>query len=223
MAAPRRENIHERILDSTAALLAGTPFEEISLAGIAAAAGISKGTLYYYYNNKEDILFDVCDRELAGLARDLAVWAGNAEKDTRAPRLVGYILERGTDSAMGNLRLYLIGAAVSGNAALRQKYIERYQQFYAEIEAELAKRLPGGEAEYLTWLVLTVLDGLLVQRRLDNPHFSPEAFIARTAALVCAAGGAPCGENAHYAPLHPKEETAAQPLSAMQDNEKNRK
>ena len=204
MAAPRRDNIREKILDSTAALLTHTPFDEITLAGIAAAAGISKGTLYYYYNNKDDILFDVCDRELAVLAQDLAVWAGDAQKDTRAPRLAGYILERGTSSAMGNLRLYLIGAAVSGHDALRQKYIERYQQFRAAIEKELAARLPQGDAEYLTWLLLTALDGLLVQRRLDNPYFDERAFVEKTARLICTAGGLPPEEAENCAPLHPK-------------------
>lgn len=203
MAAPRRENIREKILESATTLLAKTPFDEITLAGIAAAAGISKGTLYYYYNNKDDILFDICDRELAGLAADLAVWVNNAQKDTRPLRLAGYILERGTGSAMGNLRLYLIGAAVSGHEALRQKYIERYQQFRDTIAQELAVRLPQGDADYLTWLVLTILDGLLVQRRLDNPHFDAQGFIAKTAALVCAAGGAPAEEE-NCAPLHPK-------------------
>ncbi len=204
MAAPRKEDIRAMILDSTALLLKNTPFDAITLAGIAAAAGISKGTLYYYYNSKDDILFDVCDRELAGLAQDLAVWVGDAQKDTRAMRLVGYILERGTDSAMGNLRLYLIGAAVSGHEALRKKYIERYQQFCAIISKELAARLPQGDAEYLSWLLLTVLDGLLVQRRLDNPNFSAESFIAQTSALVCAAGGLPPEAGGPYAPLHPR-------------------
>ena len=205
MAAPRKENLREKILVSTASLLTGTPFDEITLAGIASAAGISKGTLYYYYNSKEDILFDICDRELAGLAQDLADWIGDASKDTRPMRLVGYILERGTDSAMGNLRLYLIGAAVSGNEALRQKYIERYQQFYETIASELSDRLPRGDVPYLTWLVLTVLDGLLVQRRLNNPYFSSDDFIRQTASLVCAEGGAPQNKSEHYAPLHPKE------------------
>ena len=204
MAAPRRENIRERILDRTTALLGHTPFDEITLARIAQAADISKGTLYYYYNNKDDILFDICERELTGLAEDLAVWVNDSSKDTRIPRLTGYVLERGADSAMGNLRLYLIGAAVSGHEALRQKYIERYQQFKVIIAQKLAERMPGTDADYLAWLLLTMVDGLLVQRQLNNPNFDANRFIAQTAALIGRQG--PGGaEESPCAPLHKKQ------------------
>jgi AcrR family transcriptional regulator len=202
MAAPRKENLREEILRSTTALLGTAPFEAITLARIAQAAGISKGTLYYYYSSKEDILFDICDRELAGLARDLTAWAGDLHKDTRAPRLVGYILVRGAGSAMGNLRLYLIGAAISGQEPLRQKYIERYREFEASIEALLARRLPGADCGYLTWLLLTAMDGLLVQRQLHNPDFDEAAFVAKTTALICAQAGLDTAGQAPMAPLH---------------------
>ena len=49
MAAPRKDNIKEKILQATTELLKTTALAEISLAEIAAAAGISKGTLYYHY------------------------------------------------------------------------------------------------------------------------------------------------------------------------------
>ena len=51
MAAPRREDLRESILEKTTLLLQTSSFDDITLAGIAGAAGISKGTLYYYYNN----------------------------------------------------------------------------------------------------------------------------------------------------------------------------
>ena len=47
MAAPRKDNIKEKILQATTELLKTTALADISLAEIAAAAGISKGTLYY--------------------------------------------------------------------------------------------------------------------------------------------------------------------------------
>ncbi|MEG1745290.1 MAG: TetR/AcrR family transcriptional regulator, partial [Ruthenibacterium sp.] len=58
MAAPRNANIKEKILQTTAELLQTTSFESVTLAGIATAAEISKGTLYYYYSSKDDILLD---------------------------------------------------------------------------------------------------------------------------------------------------------------------
>ena len=47
MAAPRNDNVKEKILDAATGLLDTQTFADISLAEIAAAAGVSKGTLYY--------------------------------------------------------------------------------------------------------------------------------------------------------------------------------
>lgn len=52
MAAPRNDNVKEKILDAATGLLDTQTFADISLAEIAAEAGVSKGTLYYYYKIK---------------------------------------------------------------------------------------------------------------------------------------------------------------------------
>ena len=45
MAAPRKDNVKEKILEATAGLLEHKTLSDISLAEIAAASGVSKGTL----------------------------------------------------------------------------------------------------------------------------------------------------------------------------------
>ncbi|MEG2930475.1 MAG: TetR/AcrR family transcriptional regulator [Ruthenibacterium sp.] len=185
MAAPRNANIKQKILQTTAGLLQTTSFDSVTLAGIAAAANISKGTLYYYYNSKDDILLDLCEEHIAALARELDAWAENRDKDTRAPRLIRYVLQYGTGSALGNLRLYLIGAAVSGHAAVRTRYIELYHRFEQTLTAKLTLRLPCADAHYLAWLLLTAMDGMLVQKQLKNPHFDAESFTEKTVELCC--------------------------------------
>ena len=85
MAAPLGTQIRERILESAAALMEERSFFDISLADIARAARISKGTLYYYYNSRDAILFDLTDRYLQKLSDDLLAWVDNEEKDTSLP------------------------------------------------------------------------------------------------------------------------------------------
>ena len=74
MAAPRNDNVKEKILDAATGLLDTQTFADILLAEIAAAAGVSKGTLYYYYKNKTDILFDLTNLSLIQIPspRDLS-------------------------------------------------------------------------------------------------------------------------------------------------------
>ena len=47
MAAPRNENIKEKILTAAEELLSNEKMSDISLADIAKKAGVSKGTIYF--------------------------------------------------------------------------------------------------------------------------------------------------------------------------------
>ncbi len=195
MAAPRNENLRETILDAAAALLRHSDFATVTLAQIAAAAGVSKGTLYYYYSNKDDILFDIADRYLRGLMDELLAWVDNQKKDTSLPRLLKYVLERGVGDEFGNLRLYLIGAGVSGHDALRGRYIELYGQFQSTLAQRIAQRAPGADADHLAWLLLLLTDGLLVQKQLQNPALAGDAFQKKTVELLAHMAKLPCGED----------------------------
>lgn len=185
MAASKDIDVKQTILQTTISLLGDTPFDEITLAKIARTSKISKGTLYYYYNNKDDILFDITQHVLRTLAADFTAWADNKDKDTSPRRLIGYVLQKGAGMGLGNLRLYLAAAAVSGHHNLRQKYIELYDWFQKTIELKLAARLPHADATYFSWLLLTTMDGILIQNQLQNPHFDSAGFIEKTTNLLC--------------------------------------
>ena len=189
MAAPLNANVKHRILSATAALLSEKAFSEISLSDIAAQSDISKGTLYYYYNNKDDILFDVASEYLDRLAESLDEWTSNKQKDTSLPRLFNYTLERGAFDESGALRLYLIGAAVSGHSALRARLVERYISFKDDLRARIEERAPGVDSEYTAWALLTLMDGILVQSQLGNPSFDARAFIRHSVSLLAGALG----------------------------------
>lgn len=184
MAAPLKNNIKEKILVTTTTLMQNKSFNDISLAGIARAAEISKGTLYYYYNNKEDILFDITDNYLSKLSDDFISWVENKNKDTSIPRLIRYVLERSSAKDFGSLRLYLAGAAVSGNDTLRQKYIERYHYFKDTIRDKIIERCPDSDGDYIAWLLLTTMDGILLQKQLENTEFNSKEFIEKTVLLI---------------------------------------
>lgn len=179
MAAPRmNDDVQKMILDAAEDLLAQKSLKEVTLAQIADHANVAKGTVYYYFKNKEDILFAIFDRYLADQWKQLNDWTSNTAKDTRLPRLIKYVLARDIDKT--GIRLHFIFEAADGNEVLRQKLMERYLKFEKEIAAKIQERQDNVDSDYLSWLALMVSDGLIIQKTLGNDQLDTDRFIAKT-------------------------------------------
>ncbi len=177
LAAPRKENIRTLVLDTIEELLTKKQLSEISLAEIATAAGISKGTLYYHYKSKNEILFEITDRFLDQQWDDLIAWTTNPEKDTSLHRLVRYVIER--DISAPAVRVQLLFDAMTGNEEIRQKLVERYTAFQKIIAEKIAERTNAVDSDYLSWLILLVSDGLFIQR-ITGGNVDTERFLGQT-------------------------------------------
>lgn len=180
MAAPRNDNVKEIILDTTEELMREQGVDNISLATIAAACDISKGTLYYHYKTKEDIVFDIVDRYLTTQEEDLVVWLKDESKDTSLNRVLMYVLDRNFHEV--GPRLQMIYSACFGNDALREKVIARYRKFQTILAEQLQLRDGFGKetANYFSWLSLLVSDGMVIQSELGNKDFDVDKFIEGT-------------------------------------------
>lgn len=172
------DDVQKMILDAAEDLLAQKSLKEVTLAQIADHANVAKGTVYYYFKNKEDILFAIFDRYLADQWKQLNDWTSNTAKDTRLPRLIKYVLARDIDKT--GIRLHFIFEAADGNEVLRQKLMERYLKFEKEIAAKIQERQDNVDSDYLSWLALMVSDGLIIQKTLGNDQLDTDRFIAET-------------------------------------------
>lgn len=181
MAAPRKDNVKELILDATEKLLEAKKISDISLSQIAGEAGISKGTLYYHYKNKNEILTDLTDKYLDQQYSDLTAWTEDASKDTSLHRLIGYVLER--DISTVNMRLHFFYDAMLGNEEIRQMLLSRYREFAVLIAGKISERTDKISPEYLSWLILLLSDGLFIHKTLHNEVLDVDEFIRRTAEL----------------------------------------
>jgi len=81
---------------------------------------------------------------------------------------------------LSQVKVCLIGACVSENTSLREKYVERYLYFKRSLTKKINERLPNSDGEYLAWLLLTTMDGILIQNQLNNPEFNSDDFIKNT-------------------------------------------
>ena len=73
---PARQAKKEAVLLAAARLFTKNGFQHTSLDDIARSLGVSKPTLYYYVDNKEQILFDCVERGLAEFHTGLAQLQG---------------------------------------------------------------------------------------------------------------------------------------------------
>jgi AcrR family transcriptional regulator len=54
----------QRVIDATMRVLKDHPIEEVTMRNIAKEAGVTTGSIYHHYANKDDLLFDVMQQSL---------------------------------------------------------------------------------------------------------------------------------------------------------------
>lgn len=169
MAAPRKTDTRQLILSSTEKLIRERQVESVSLQDIATEAGISKGTLYYYYTSKQLVLFDLVEQYLNNLANDYIVWIENKDKDTSLRRLIYYVLDRGAHSERIKMHIYLINHALrDSNEEVRIKFRDKYNQWAAMLKVTIAERCSDEDAGLIADVLIFIIDGILIREMMDN-------------------------------------------------------
>ncbi|HBW39038.1 TetR/AcrR family transcriptional regulator [Desulfosporosinus sp. BICA1-9] len=159
----------QSILDAASKLIAQKGVKNTSLADISKEVGISKGTLYYYYSNKNDIIYDIADIHLKQITEELLSWIDNIEQNIAPEEILKVVFERiSTAETRGKLHLYLISDAVTSNEPLKQRFREKYKEWRITLEDGLRKVLKNRTADYsvLSYIILAALDGFTIQWRL---------------------------------------------------------
>ena len=122
MARLKTQTKELAILDAASRVFAARPFHEVLIDSIASDAGIGKGTIYRYFETKEDLYFATVVHVVEGLAAEL-------EKVSRAEASAARKLEAIATLILGRFweRRYLL------------PFFQRDERFPA-LEVELIKR-----------------------------------------------------------------------------------
>jgi AcrR family transcriptional regulator len=76
-------DIRAVILDATRELLNDRRFDEIAVADILAAAGISRGSFYFYFESKQDVLAELVRRAVGQGHEAARPWLRRGDEDER--------------------------------------------------------------------------------------------------------------------------------------------
>ncbi|MDR1932870.1 MAG: TetR/AcrR family transcriptional regulator [Spirochaetales bacterium] len=163
----------ERILNTAARLIKEKGVSRISLADIAEAAKISKGTLYYYYPSKGELIFDITEQSMNQMTQKILGWVERSREATSAADILKIVFDTILKArSRGQIHLYLILEALT-DEALRRRFCDEYEKWLAMIQSGLNRILPksrGRDTALLAQIILAAIYGLLLQSLLGAPR-----------------------------------------------------
>lgn len=170
-----RSSARERLLDRAEALISEHGVQELTLEGVAAAAGVTKGGLIYHFKTKDDLLGALVERMMTQVGERSRARA--AERGDTPRALLLALIDDTFDMPRKEKAVYSnLLAAISHYPHL----LGPARGLFAGIYGQLAKLGPhAGHALALA----SALDGMVFLELLDFHHFTKPQRDAVRAAL----------------------------------------
>jgi AcrR family transcriptional regulator len=183
----RSREMVERILAAGRTVVLRDGYDAASTNRIAAEAGVSPGSLYQYFPNKDSVLNAIVGRYSDDVAERIT--AALADRfDETGPEMVRATLEALLDALEENAELLRIVADElprSENLARAEALEERVTGL---ISAYLAARPPELRSDLApttaAWILVRAIENLSVRYVLDRPPIARSAFVAELERLV---------------------------------------
>jgi AcrR family transcriptional regulator len=165
----------QRILNATARLIKEKGVSRISLADIAAAVKISKGTLYYYYPSKSDLIFDIAEESMNQMTQKILRWVEKSRDGTAPEDILKIVFDAILRArSRAQVHLYLILEALNDDA-LRRRFCDEYRQWLTMIRRGLDRLLPAEkDTALLAQIILAAIYGLLLRSFIEVPKEGPK-------------------------------------------------
>lgn len=159
------ESARAGIRETATALFTTGGIHSSSLADIAKAAKLSKGTLYYYYPTKEYLISDILEHHLNQTTDLIFAWIDSLNADMRAGDAIRNLIQTLTaDPAYMQLRFVLMCEALHEQGeqnTLKQRFAAKQKEWCVMIEVGLLKLPDAGakKTRRLCKILFALLDG----------------------------------------------------------------
>ena len=175
-----------KILKSAIRLIGENGVEGTSLSDIAKDVGISKGTLYYYYSTKSDIVFDITDVHMTKITANIFDLIEKNKGDVSWKEMLKILFTTLLKSeTRTRLHIYLIREILSGNEKLREQFQATYLNWFRMVEEGYLmitgdKQDISGEARSL----VAVLDGYVIQAIIGMGAVNVEETVEKLSRII---------------------------------------
>lgn len=169
----------QQIIEAGARLIVQKGIEKTSLADISEAAGISKGSLYYYYASKNELIFDITEAHINQISENLFAIIEQSRGVASWEDLLKILYERiMAADTRGRLHIYLIQQALNDNDDLKSRFQKKYREWKRMITEGFEKiapeiRLPDS----VSAMIIAALDGFLIQSLLEVETITGDEFV----------------------------------------------
>ena len=188
--AAARGTARERLLDAATAVFAERGYRAASVDEIAAAAGVTKGAVYWNFEGKEHLFLALIEERVDRRAHELIGVTESAPREVATAPLVSRGLSSLVDEQEALVRLVgeYWGLAVR-DKRLRKRYVERQRSLRKHLARALeARHHTTGvpltvPAERLATAIIALATGL-AQERIADPEAAPEELLGEMLSLI---------------------------------------
>lgn len=165
------EETRENIRKTASGLFMTGGVHATSLADIAKAAKLSKGTLYYHYPSKEYLVLDIAEEHFGRMTETIFAWIDNIREDMSATEA----LQPLSDNLLQNkdsmkLHFALISEALREEGTLSRRIYAKQREWSVMLEVGALKITGAGGKRFRAFSrgYLALLDGLALHMLLNE-------------------------------------------------------
>lgn len=172
----------EHILEAARKVIARVGIRDASMQAIAEEAGMTKGGLYYHYQGKDYILFDLADRFLRETAAPVkrSLFTGD-DKEQLLQALLNGIKKRFSNPEHNLLQFYLLHEAIlAKNEELYELVVKKFKKWIDTSEAALDVMYDRPEVKIkraLAASTIAMMDGQAMQLILNEELVEAEDLL----------------------------------------------
>lgn len=162
----------DRILKSAKELISEKGLQQASVREISKLAGVTTGSIYHHYKNKEEILYEVMDTSLSESHKileeyihDKTVNCETMNSDILDNVLKSFI-DRFEKDSENKIQLYLTVLGIEENEEIKNKMIVKYNTWIVDVAQLLTltyKDMTISKVNALSCVLLATIDGLILQ------------------------------------------------------------
>lgn len=167
----------QKIIEAADHLFNQKGIQATSLADISKEAEVSKGTLFYHFKSKDDLILEIATQYIKTVEAETLAQIENKTEDQTLSSLALQFINRVIAAKQRNrLHLYLIEESINRSPAIRTALNELYSQWLTMITATI-KPMLGDRAAASAQVLLAMTDGLIIQKTIEIDIDDVEALV----------------------------------------------